>query len=60
VTAQDVIAFYRRQLERWKSKAACRKVCRFLRGTAAIVVDARNVAWARTYAVVADYGGAQS
>jgi hypothetical protein len=60
LTAQEVIAFYRRHLERWKSDTACRKVCRFLRGTAAVVVDARNVARARTYAVVADYAGAQS
>jgi hypothetical protein len=59
-TADDVMAFYRRQLERWKSDTACRKVCRFVRGTAAVVVDARNVAQARTYAVVADYAGAQS
>jgi hypothetical protein len=60
LTAQDVMAFYRGQLERWKSDTACRKVCRFVRGTAAVVVDARNVARARTYAVVADYAGAQS
>jgi hypothetical protein len=60
LTAQDVLAFYRRQLERWKSETPCRKVCRFVRGTAAVVVDARNVARARTYAVVADYAGAQS
>jgi hypothetical protein len=55
-----MIAFYWRQLERWKSMAACRKGCRFLRGTAAIMVDAHNVARARTYAVDADYAGAQS
>jgi hypothetical protein len=60
LTAQDVMAFYRGQLERWKSDTACRKVCRFVRGLAAVVVDARNVARARTYAVVADYAGAQS
>jgi hypothetical protein len=59
-TADDVMAFYRRQLGRWKSKAGCRKVCRFVRGIAAVVVDARNVARARTYSVVADYAGAQS
>ena len=59
-TADDVMAFYRRQLERWKSESGCRKVCRFVRGTAAVVVDARNLAQARTYAVVADYAGAQS
>ena len=62
LTAQDVIAFYRAQLKRWKSPRgkACRVSCRFVRGTAALVVDVRNVARARTYAVVADYAGAQS
>ena len=59
-SASDAMAFYRRQFERWKSEARCRKVARFVRGTAAVVVDARNVARARTYAVVADYAGAQS
>ena len=60
LTARDVMVFYRGELKRWKSATACRKVCRFVRGTAAVVVDARNVARARTYAVVADYAGAQS
>jgi hypothetical protein len=60
LSAQDVIAFYRRQLARWKSAGACRAVCRFVRGGAAVVVDARSLARARTYSVVADYAGAQS
>jgi hypothetical protein len=60
LTAQDVIAFYRRRLERWRSAKACRTVCRFVRGNAAVVIDARAVARASTYSVVADYAGAQS
>ncbi len=63
LTAQDVIAFYRGQLKRWKTprgEEACRLACRFVRGTAAVVVDAHTVARARTYSVVADYAGAQS
>jgi hypothetical protein len=58
--AQRVIAFYRRRLERWRTAKACRTVCRFVRGNAAVVIDARAVARARTYSVVADYAGAQS
>jgi hypothetical protein len=58
--AKDVIAFYRKRLERWRTQGSCRTVCRFVRGKAAVVVDARALARARTYSVVADYAGAQT
>jgi hypothetical protein len=58
--ASDLIAFYRRRLDRWQKKGACRTVCRFVRGIAAVVVDARALDRASTYSVVADYAGGQS
>jgi hypothetical protein len=59
-TADGVMAFYRGRLKRWRSGPDCRRVCRFVQGNAAVVVDARNVDRGGTYAVVADYAGAQS
>src|SRR5215208_6852139 len=54
-TAEGVMAFYRRRLKGWRGRPDCRKVCRFVRRNAALVVDARNVDRGGTYAVVADY-----
>jgi hypothetical protein len=59
-TAEGVMAFYRSQLKRWRRQPACRMVCRFVQGNAAVVVDTRQLASESTYAVVADYAGAQS
>jgi hypothetical protein len=62
MTALDVIAFYRAELPRWKTRVhgTCRTSCRFVRGNSELVVNARDIANARTYSVVADYTGAQS
>jgi hypothetical protein len=62
MTAEQVVAFYRSQLPSWRPRVhgACRIACRFVHGTAEVVVDARGIPNARTFAVVADYAGAQS
>ena len=59
-TGKGVMSFYRRRLKGWRSPQDCRKVCRFVRRNAAVVIDTRNVDRGSTYAVVADYAGAQS
>jgi hypothetical protein len=59
-TAAGVMSFYRRRLKGWRSQPDCRKVCRFVRRNAAVVIDTRNVDRGSTYAVVADYAGGQS
>ena len=58
--AKDVMSFYRARMKRWHAKPGCRMRCRFVQGNKEIVIDARRLARESTYAVVADYSGAQS
>jgi hypothetical protein len=58
--AKDVMSFYRARMKRWHAKPGCRMRCRFVQGNKEVVIDARRLARGGTYAVVADYAGAQS
>jgi hypothetical protein len=58
--AKDVMSFYRARMKRWHAKPGCQMRCRFVQGNKEVVIDARRLARERTYAVVADYAGAQS
>ena len=58
--AAAVMSFYRARMKRWRADGACTKRCRFVQGNKEVVIDARKLARQGTYAVVADYAGAQS
>ena len=58
--AKEVMSFYRARLQRWRAQPGCKMRCRFIQGDKEVVIDARKLARAGTYAVVADYAGAQS
>jgi hypothetical protein len=58
--AAAVMSFYRARMKRWRAEPGCRMRCRFVQGNKEVVIDARRLARAGTYAVVADYSGAQS
>jgi hypothetical protein len=60
MAAKDVMAFYRARMKRWRAQPGCTMRCRFVQANKEVVVDARRVARESTYAVVADYAGAQS
>jgi hypothetical protein len=60
MNARDVMSFYRARMKRWRAQPGCRIQCRFVQGIKEVVVDARKLAREGTYAVVADYSGAQS
>ena len=60
MTAQDVMSFYRARMKRWRAEPGCRARCRFVQGNKELVIDARKLAREGTYAVIADYAGAQS
>ena len=60
LSAKEVMSFYRARLKRWRAQAGCRMRCRFVQGHKEVVIDARKLRRAGTYAVVADYSGAQS
>jgi len=60
MSAKEVMSFYRARMKRWHPQLGCRKRCRFVQGNKEVVVDARRLAAESTYAVVADYAGAQS
>jgi hypothetical protein len=60
MNAKDVMSFYRARLTRWRAQPRCKMRCRFVQGHKEVVIDARKLARQGTYAVVADYAGAQS
>jgi hypothetical protein len=60
MSANEVMSFYRARMKRWHPQPGCRMRCRFFQGHKEVVVDARRLAAESTYAVVADYAGAQS
>jgi hypothetical protein len=60
LSPKEVMSFYRARMKRWRSEPGCRMRCRFVQGNKEVVIDARKLARESTYAVVADYSGAQS
>lgn len=60
LSAKEVMSFYRVRMKRWHAQPGCRMRCRFIQGNKEVVIDARQFAREGTYAVVADYSGAQS
>ena len=60
MSAKEVMSFYRARMKRWRPQPGCRMRCRFVQGNKEVVIDARRLARQSTYAVVADYSGAQS
>jgi hypothetical protein len=60
MNAKKVMSFYRARLKRWRAEGSCTRRCRFVQGIKEVVIDARKLGREGTYAVVADYAGAQS
>jgi hypothetical protein len=56
----DVMSFYRARMKRWRAAPGCRLRCSFVRGDKEVVIDVRKIRLDSTYAVIADYAGAQS